>query len=298
VAKTASLPERLAVGLDATGFQLAAVDPGAAFDLKKKRALKEIEESRPELLDLQTRLYAENRRALLVVLQGMDTSGKDGTIKHVIGQFNPVAVRTTSFKEPAPEERRHGFLWRIRRALPGPGQVGIFNRSHYEDVIVARVEALVPPAIIEKRYEEIRKFEREVQQSGTKILKFCLHISWEEQRKRLHQRLEEPAKVWKFSEHDLEVRAKWEQYMAAYSTALQRCSDPVPWYMIPADNKWVRDWAVTQLLLDALRSMDLKYPPPKVDVKAMKARLKAEVHLPDLDGPGARYSSSSERYRR
>jgi PPK2 family polyphosphate:nucleotide phosphotransferase len=280
VAKTASLSERLAVGPDTSAYQLAAVDPGAAFGLKKKRALKEVEESRPELLDLQTRLYAENRRALLVVLQGMDTSGKDGTINHVIGQFNPVGVRMTSFKQPTPEERRHGFLWRIRKALPGPGQVGIFNRSQYEDVLVARVDALVPPAIIEKRYEEIRKFERGVEQTGTKILKFCLHISWEEQRKRLHQRLEDPAKVWKFSEHDLEVRAKWDQYMAAYSAALQRCSDPVPWYVIPANYKWVRDWAVTQLLLDALHSMDLKYPAPKVDVKAMKARLKAEVHVP------------------
>jgi PPK2 family polyphosphate:nucleotide phosphotransferase len=273
------MSQRLAVGPNATGFQLAAVEPGAAFGVKKKRAVREIEESRPELLDLQTRLYAENRRSLLVVLQGMDTSGKDGTIKHVIGQFNPVDVRITSFKEPTPEEKRHGFLWRIRRALPGPGQVGIFNRSHYEDVLVARVDALVPPATIEKRYEEIRKFEAEVQKGGTTMLKFCLHISWEEQRKRLHERLEEPAKVWKFSEHDLEVRAKWDQYMAAYSVAIQRCSDPVPWYVIPADSKWFRDWTVTQLLLDALRSMNLKYPPPKVDVKAMKARLKAEMHV-------------------
>jgi PPK2 family polyphosphate:nucleotide phosphotransferase len=195
----------------------------------------------------------------------------------VIGHFNPVDVRITSFKEPTPAERRQGFLWRVRKALPGPGQVGIFNRSHYEDVLVARVDALVPPAVIEKRYAEIRKFEGEVQAAGTTILKFCLHISWEEQRKRLHERLERPDKVWKFSEHDLDVRAKWDQYMAAYNAALQRCSDPAPWYVIPADNKWVRDWAVTQLLLDALRGMDLKYPPPKVDVKAMKARIKAEV---------------------
>jgi PPK2 family polyphosphate:nucleotide phosphotransferase len=240
--------------------------------------MREIEDSRPELLDLQTRLYAENRRSLLVVLEGMDTSGKDGTIKHVISHFNPVAVRIAAFKEPTPEERRHGFLWRIRRALPGPGQVGIFNRSHYEDVLVARVDALVPPAVIEKRYEEIRKFEGELQKAGTTILKLCLHISWEEQRRKLHDRLERADKVWKFSEHDLEVRAKWDQYMAAYSAALLRCSDPVPWYVIPADNKWVRDWAVTHLLLDALRRMDPKYPAPKVDVKAMKARLKAEVH--------------------
>jgi PPK2 family polyphosphate:nucleotide phosphotransferase len=279
LAKTTPLPRQLAVGAGATGFQLAAVDPAARLGLKKKRALQDIEESRPELLDLQTRLYAENRRSLLVVLQGMDTSGKDGTIKHVIGHFNPVDVRITSFKEPTTEERRHGFLWRVRKALPGPGQVGIFNRSHYEDVLVPKVDAIVPPAVIERRYEQIRKFEGELQKAGTTTLKFCLHISWEEQRRRLHERLERPDKVWKFSEHDLDVRAKWDQYMAAYSAALLRCSDPAPWYVIPADNKWVRDWAVTQLLLDALRGMDLKYPPPKVDVKAMKARLKAEVHV-------------------
>jgi PPK2 family polyphosphate:nucleotide phosphotransferase len=279
VAKTTPLPEQLAVRAGEPGFQLAAVDPAATLGLKKKQALQQTEDTRPELLDLQTRLYAENRRSLLVVLQGMDTSGKDGTIKHVIGHFNPVDVHITSFKEPTPEERRHGFLWRIRKALPGPGQISIFNRSHYEDVLVARVDALVPPAVIEKRYEQIRKFEGQLQEAGTTILKFCLHISWEEQRQRLHDRLERPDKVWKFSEHDLEVRAKWDQYMAAYSAALLRCSDPVPWYVIPADNKWVRDWAVTQLLLDALRRMDPKYPPPKVDVKAMKARLKAEVHV-------------------
>jgi PPK2 family polyphosphate:nucleotide phosphotransferase len=279
VARTTTLSEKLAVPAGATGFQLAAVDPAATFGLKKKRALLQIEETRPELLDLQTRLYAENRHSLLVVLQGMDTSGKDGTIKHVIGHFNPVDVHITSFKEPTPEERRHGFLWRIRRAVPGPDQIGIFNRSHYEDVLVARVEGLVPPAVIERRYEQIRKFEGELQKAGTTILKFCLHISSEEQRRRFHDRLERPDKVWKFSEHDLEVSAKWDQYMAAYSAALLRCSDPVPWYVIPAENKWVRDWAVTQLLLEALRRMDLKYPPPKVDVKAMKARLKAEVHV-------------------
>jgi PPK2 family polyphosphate:nucleotide phosphotransferase len=277
VADTASLRERLTVSPGATGFQLPAVEPAETFGLKKTRAQREVELSRPELLDLQTRLYAENRRALLVVLQGMDTCGKDGTIKHVIGHFNPVAVRIAVFKRPTPEELRHGFLWRVRRALPGPGQIGIFNRSHYEDVLVARVDGLAPAQVIERRYEEIRKFEGELQKEGNTILKLCLHISWEEQRKRLHQRLERPDKRWKFSEHDLEVRAKWDQYMAAYSTALKRCSDPVPWYVIPADKKWARDWAVTQLLLDALRGMDLKYPPPNVDVKAMKARLKGEV---------------------
>ncbi|MDQ6921778.1 MAG: polyphosphate kinase 2 family protein [Candidatus Dormibacteraeota bacterium] len=279
MARTAPLSEQLGVRAGVPGFQLAAVDPAATFGLKKKRVLEQIGESRPELLDLQTRLYAESRRSLLVVLQGMDTSGKDGTIKHVIGHFNPVDVRITSFKEPTPEERRHGFLWRVRKALPGPGQVGIFNRSHYEDVLVARVDGVVPPAVIEKRYEEIRKFEGELQKGGTTVLKFCLHISWEEQRQRLHDRLKRPDKVWKFSEHDLEVRANWDRYMAAYSAALLNCSDPVPWHVIPADHKWVRDWAVTQLLLDRLRGMDLKYPPPKVDVKAMKARLKADVHV-------------------
>jgi PPK2 family polyphosphate:nucleotide phosphotransferase len=259
------------------GFQLGGSDPRATFGPGKKRAAEEVAGSQAELLDLQTRLYAENRRSLLVVLQGMDTSGKDGTIKHVISSFNPSGVRIATFKEPTPAERRHDFLWRIERALPAPGQVGIFNRSHYEDVLVAKVEGLAPPSEIEGRYEQINRFEAKVERKGTKILKFCLHISWAEQGKRLLARLDEADKVWKFSEHDLDVRARWDEYQAAYSLALTRCCEPVPWYVIPADRKWFRDWAVTQLLLETLRGMDLTYPPPQVDIKAMKARLRSEA---------------------
>jgi PPK2 family polyphosphate:nucleotide phosphotransferase len=271
-----SVGKRLAAIPGPDGFTLTSRDPRDKLGLSKKKAAAQVDAGRQELLDLQTRLYAEHKRALLVVLQGMDASGKDGTIKHVIGHFNPVDVHITSFKQPTPEELRHNFLWRIRRALPGPGEVGIFNRSHYEDVLVARVDALAPPAVIDRRYSEINRFEREAVDAGITIVKICLHISWEEQRQRMLERLERPDKVWKFSEYDLVVRGKWDEYQVAYDRAISRCSDPVPWYVVPADREWVRNWAITQLLLESLRRLRLKYPPASVDVNAMKARLGTE----------------------
>ncbi len=255
---------------------LADLDPAATHGMDRKRATRDLEADAGRLLDLQTRLYAENRRSLLVILQGMDTSGKDGTISHVIGQLNPSGVSITSFKQPTPEERRHSFLWRIRRALPGPGQIAIFNRSQYEDVLVARVNRLAAPAVIERRYGQINRFEAGLAAAGTPVLKFFLHISPEEQRERLLNRLDRPDKRWKFSPGDLEVRARWAAYQAAYELVLRRCSAPAPWYVIPADHKWFRNWAISRILMETLQEMDPRYPKPRLDLRRLEGRLRAE----------------------
>jgi len=213
---------------------------------------------------------------VLVVLQGMDTSGKDGTVTHVIGHMNPQAVDVTPFKQPTPEEKRHGFLWRIRKRLPGKGYVGIFNRSHYEDVLVVRVHDLAEPSVIGRRYAQINEFERQLVRSGTKVVKFMLHISYEEQRRRLLDRLKDPDKHWKFSEHDIDERAYWDDYQSAYGIAISRCSTEwAPWYVIPADDKDYRNWAVAQILVETFEEMDPQYPHPKLDVKRLEKRLQA-----------------------
>ena len=234
-----------------------------------------------ELAELQERLFAEatagGRHRLLVVLQGMDTSGKGGTIKHAIGAMNPQGVQVTPFKRPTEEERRHHFLWRIRRRVPGPGMVGVFDRSHYEDVLVARVHELAPLEEIERRYDEINTFETELVDGGVTIVKVFLHLSFAEQRERLLARLEDPTKRWKFNPGDLDERALWPQYERAYEIALQRCSTvAAPWYVVPADRKWYRNWAVGQLVLQTMRELDPQYPVPDLDVEALRARLLAE----------------------
>ena len=256
---------------------MAQVDPDSTPGLKKrKEALPDLEADRAKLSNLQERLYAENKRALLVVLQAMDTGGKDGTITHVIGGMNPQGVRITAFKQPTPQEKRHGFLWRIRRSLPDTGLVGIFNRSHYEDVLVARVHGLAPADVIERRYEAINRFEKDVNTAGTTIVKFCLHISYEEQRHRLLDRLRNPDKHWKFNEHDIDERAYWEDYQSAYSLAVDRCSTRWgPWYLIPANDKDYRNWAVARILIETLEEMDPQYPHPKLDIPRLIRRLKA-----------------------
>ena len=257
-------------------FRLAEVDPDSTPGLKKpKRAVKDLKKHRAQLFELQERLYAEHKRSLLLVLQGMDTSGKDGTITHVIGNMNPQSVQITPFKQPTPEEKRHGFLWRIRRRLPEAGDVGIFNRSHYEDVLIVRVHDLAPLNVIERRYDLINRFEKQVTNSRTKIVKICLHISYDEQRKRMIERLKDPDKQWKFSEHDIDERAYWDDYQSAYSIAITRCSTPwAPWYAIPADDKDYRNWAVSRILVEALQEMDPKYPQPKLDIPRLVKRLK------------------------
>ncbi|HSS94612.1 MAG TPA: PPK2 family polyphosphate kinase [Candidatus Dormibacteraeota bacterium] len=258
-------------------FRLAEVDPDSTPGLKKpKRALQDLNKHKAKLFKLQDRLYAENKRALLIVLQGMDTSGKDGTITHVIGNMNPQAVEITPFKQPTPQEKRHGFLWRIRRRLPDRRDVGIFNRSHYEDVLVVRVHDLAPLSVIERRYDLINRFEKQVVRQRTKVVKICLHISYDEQRNRLIERLKDPDKQWKFSEHDIDERAYWDDYQSAYSIAITRCStDYAPWYVVPANNKDYRNWAVARILIETLEEMNPQYPHPKLDVPRLLKRLQA-----------------------
>jgi PPK2 family polyphosphate:nucleotide phosphotransferase len=259
-------------------FRMADVDPDSKPGMKggRKKIQRDFEKHQEELFDWHTRLYAERKRSLLVVLQAMDTGGKDGTITHVVRNFNPQGVMITPFKQPTPQEKRHGFLWRIRKRLPVPGDIGIFNRSHYEDVLIARVHELAPPAVIERRYNLINAFEKQLARSGTRIVKLCLHISYAEQRKRLLERLKDPTKRWKFSEHDIDERAYWDEYMSAYSLAISRCSTPqAPWYVIPADDKVYRNWAVTKILSETLQEMNPRYPQPKLDIPRLVKRLKA-----------------------
>ena len=235
----------------------------------------------PELTSMQERLYAEGvgggQRSLLLLLQGMDTSGKDGTVRRVVGAMNPAGVRITSFKKPTAEELAHDFLWRVDNALPEPGTVGVFNRSHYEDVLVVRVHDLVPESEWSTRYDRINEFEHRVVDAGTHIVKVMLHISKDEQKKRLGDRLADPSKYWKYNAGDLTERAFWDDYQAAYQDALARCStDSAPWYVVPADHKWYRDWVVANLLVCAMRDLNPVYPPADFDV-AEQRRLVAAL---------------------
>ena len=276
MAKPTAVRELLRAGPD---FRMADIDPASTPGLKggKGKAQRQIDKHQDDLFELHQRLYAERRRSLLVVLQGMDTSGKDGTVTHVVRNFNPEGVAMTSFKAPTAAEKRHGFLWRIRKRLPAPGYIGIFNRSHYEDVLVARVHGLAAPEVIERRYAQINAFEAQLARSGTRVVKLCLHISSGEQRRRLLERLDDPDKRWKFNEHDIVERGFWDDYMAAYGTALARCSTPqAPWYVVPADDKVYRNWAVTMILLETLGEMDPSYPRPKLDLAALRRRLKTK----------------------
>ena len=256
---------------------MADVDPDSTPGLKNsKRIARDFKKHRLKLFGLQERLYAEHKRSVLIVLQGMDTSGKDGTITHVIGGMNPQGVVITAFKQPTPEERRHAFLWRIRKRLPDQGEIGIFNRSHYEDVLIARVHNLAKPAIIERRYDVINRFEKELVRGGTKVLKICLLISYGEQRTRLLDRLTDPDKNWKFKETDIEERAFWDDYESAYSIAITRCSTEwAPWFVVPADDKDYRNWAVSRLLIETLEDMNPQYPHPRLDIPRLVKRLKA-----------------------
>jgi len=235
-----------------------------------------------ELADLQERLFAEGRttdtgRSILLVLQGMDTSGKGGTLRHTVGLIDPQGVRITSFKAPTEEELEHDFLWRIRKALPEPGYVGVFDRSHYEDVLIARVRELVDADEIERRYDAINDFEREVADSGTTIVKCMLHISHEEQGERLLARLDKPEKHWKYNPGDVDERSLWPKYQEAYELALERThTDHAPWHVIPADRKWFRNLAVGSLLLETLRGLDPQWPKADFDVDAERKRLTEE----------------------
>jgi PPK2 family polyphosphate:nucleotide phosphotransferase len=236
----------------------------------------------PHLADLQEQLYAEGhtggRRSLLLVLQGMDTAGKGATVKHVLGLVNPMGVQYHAFKKPTHEEREHHFLWRVKRRLPPPGIVGVFDRSHYEDVMVVRVHELVPPEIWSCRYSTINSFEEKLVAAGTRIVKCLLHISKEEQKRRLIARLDDPTKRWKYNPADVDERAYWGDYQQAYSDALRKCNTEVaPWYVVPADRRWYRNWAVTKILTEQLQEMALTWPTPEGwDLEEERARLAAD----------------------
>jgi PPK2 family polyphosphate:nucleotide phosphotransferase len=215
-----------------------------------------------EMAGLQERLYAEGEKSLLVVLQAIDAGGKDGTIKHVFRGLNPASCRVVSFKVPSEEERSHDFLWRVHAKAPAKGEVVVFNRSHYEDVLVVRVHDLVPESVWRPRYDQINDFEAGLAAAGTRIVKLYLHISKDEQAERFQARLDDPSKQWKFRKGDLDERAKWDDYRAAFEEALSRTSTTAaPWYVIPADRKWYRNWAVSRILVETLAEMDPQYPP-------------------------------------
>ena len=234
----------------------------------------------PTISELQERLYAHGRtggdRRLLLVLQGMDTSGKGGTMRHAVGLVDPQGVRIKAFKAPTPEEKRRGFLWRIRQALPQPGELGVFDRSHYEDVLIARVRSLTTAATIERRYDAINDFEAKLTTSGCDVVKVMLHISTDEQKARLQARLDDPTKQWKYNPADVDERQFWDDYQRAYEIALERCNtEAAPWHIVPADRKWYRNWAVTRLLTDHLDELGLDWPVTDLDVKAERERLDA-----------------------
>lgn len=270
-------------------FDLASIDPSATPGLPrikgkpKQWGRNELETIGADLARSQEKLFASGkagglRSRVLLVLQAMDCGGKDGTVKKVAGTMNPQGLSIVGFGKPTPEESRHDFLWRIRRALPAPGQIGVFNRSHYEDVLIVRVHGLVPKRTWQARYAKINGFEKELAADGVTLIKVMLHISKAEQARRLAERLDDPTKYWKYNPGDVDERGYWDDYQVAYSEALRRCSTEVaPWYVVPADHKWYRDWAVATLLRDALAELPIDYPPAAFDIEIERARLEATI---------------------
>ena len=264
-------------------FNRFKVEPGSRVKLKDidprfkghhanhKEAAEEIEQDRKKLCQMQELLYADRRCSLLICLQGMDAGGKDGTINHILGAMNPQGCRVVPFKQPTSREMAHDFLWRVHQPTPAKGEVVIFNRSQYEDVLVVRVHNLVPKAVWSRRYDEINAFEKGLVVDNTHILKFYLHISKEEQLSRFKQRLDDPAKQWKISEADYKERHFWDDYMSAYDEALSRCStEHAPWFVIPSDHKWFRNLAISRIVVEHLKGLNLKFPPPSVDLEHIR----------------------------
>ena len=252
-------------------IKLDDVDAADTHGTGKSAAEEQLAKNLDRLRVLQYLLYAEGRRSLLVVLQGIDAGGKDGTIQHVMSGLNPQGVKVTAFKVPEGAEKRHDYLWRVHAAVPEFGQIGIFNRSHYEDVLVARVHSLVPKSVWSSRYGQINEFERMLIENGTRIVKFLLYIDKDEQAARFRERIEDKTKNWKFSPADLKEREYWDQYMEAYQEMLRKCSKKeAPWYVIPANRKWFRNLAVSQILRDELEDMNLKFPKPVADLSGIK----------------------------
>jgi PPK2 family polyphosphate:nucleotide phosphotransferase len=265
-------PKKLFAIKPGSNVKIKSFDPDQTAEFKDKdAAAKTIEENTSRCLELQTKLYAENTRAVLLVLQGMDTAGKDGTVFHVMRGLNPTACRVETFKRPTEEELDHDFLWRIHKLCPRRGEITVFNRSHYEDVLVVRVHNLVPKDVWSQRYEHINAFEQMLTDAGTRIIKCFLHISKDEQKQRLQERLKDPTKNWKFEEGDLKERELWDDYMDAYQAMLEKTSTPhAPWHVIPANKKWFRNLCVSQLLVQTLTDMDPKLPKPRINVAKVK----------------------------
>ncbi len=273
-----SLLEKLRVPSGPVSLASYKTDSSPDFKGAEREGVEALNALGPTLLDLQTRLFArghsDDHRQVLLVLQGMDTAGKGGVLVHTVGLMDPQGVKITSFKVPTPEEKAHDFLWRIEKALPATGYLGVFDRSHYEDVLIERVRSLAPADEIERRYGAINDFERDLVDNGTVVLKCMLHISPEEQKRRLLARLNDPKKYWKYNPGDLDERQLWAQYAEAYEIALTRTNtDYAPWYIVPSDHKWYRNYAVAELLVETLDSMNLDWPPASFDVAVEKARI-------------------------
>jgi len=262
-------------------IRLRDFNPSYKGKYQKHEALEKVEELRQKMSDLQQHLFAERKRSLLVVLQALDAGGKDGVIKHVIGSMNPDGCHVANFKEPTQQELAHDFLWRIEAQTPAKGEIAIFNRSHYEDVLVVRVHNLVPKSVWSQRYDLINDFERRLIQNGTHILKFFLHISKEEQLQRFDQRLDDPAKRWKISEADYSERERWDDYLRAYEDAFARCNnEDAPWFVIPADHKWFRDLAISEIIVSTMERMNFQLPQPTVDI----AEIRRKYHSAAAEG--------------
>ena len=280
--------------------RLAEIDPASTGDVASRdEARPLIDENIERLTRLQYLLYADGRQSLLVVVQALDAGGKDGVIRRLFTGMNPQGVAVTAFKQPNNVELAHDFLWRAHLAAPAKGMVGVFNRSHYEDVLVVRVHELVPPEVWSQRFDLINDFEKTLAHGGTRVLKFFLHISPEEQLERFRDRLEDPMRRWKISDSDYTERDRWPQYAAAYEEALEKTSTAhAPWYVIPANRKWFRDLAISRIVVDTMDAMGLKLPPVKVDLNAIRARYHAEKLEEQAAGKSKRKKKSAEKAAR
>jgi PPK2 family polyphosphate:nucleotide phosphotransferase len=254
--------------------RLGDIDPGFTDEHEsKKTAHKLTDRNNLRLRELQELLYAEHQSSLLICLQAMDTGGKDGVINHVLGVMNPQGCKVASFRQPNSLERDHDFLWRAHRDVPARGQVAIFNRSHYEDVLAARIHKLAPKSVWSKRYNQINQFEKSLSENGTHVLKFYLHIDKDEQLRRFKQRLDDPSKHWKISDTDYTERERWDEYVTAFEDMLSKCSTHyAPWFVIPANHKWFRDLAVSQILVEYLEGLHMKLPPASVDIAKIRKK--------------------------
>ncbi len=262
---------KVPVGRD---LDLSDYDPGfTAEGLNKDVARKTVAEYDERLRALQFQLYAEHKRSLLIVLQGLDASGKDGTIRHVLGYMNPQGCQVRTFKQPTPQEKDHDFLWRVHRLVPAAGEVAIFNRSHYEDVLITRVHGWIDDNTCRQRYQQINDFELLLTQNNTVILKFFLHISPEEQLRRFQKRLQDPGRWWKISEADYQERDYWQDYQRVYQEALQHCNQTdAPWFVVPADHKWFRNLVIASIVVETLEGLNMAFPEPKVDITEIKRK--------------------------